>query len=169
MKEIYVTIFPWTLTNLQLAATDKGVCCINFSKSSNLDSFIQKIENKYSTPVKENDAAFSGISEKLLRYFAGQNVSFEGDVDLLQGTEFQKTVWEQVSLIKYGQYKTYKQIANALNNPKAIRAVGTANGANPVPILIPCHRVISSDGGLGGYAGGLDVKDALLRLEGAVI
>ena len=169
MKEIYVTIFPWTLTNLQLAATDKGVCCINFSKSSNLDSFIQKIENKYSIPVKENDSAFSEISEKLIRYFAGQKVSFKGDVDLLQGTDFQKKVWEQVSRIEYGQFKTYKQIAIDLNNPKAIRAVGTANGANPVPILIPCHRVISSDGGLGGYSGGLDVKDALLRLEGAVI
>jgi O-6-methylguanine DNA methyltransferase len=96
-------------------------------------------------------------------------VSFDDDVDLLEGTDFQKSVWEKVGQIKYGQFKTYKQIALELNNPKAIRAVGTANGANPVPILIPCHRVVASNGGLGGYSGGLHVKDALLRLESAVI
>lgn len=169
MNEINVTTFPWTLTNLQIAATEKGVCCIDFSKTSNLDSFIQKIEKKYGIPVNEDDSAFSYISEKLMLYFAGQKVDFSDDVDLLIGTDFQKSVWEKVTQIKYGQYKTYKQISIELDNPKAIRAVGTANGANPVPILIPCHRVIASDGGLGGYAGGLDVKDALLRLEGAVI
>jgi methylated-DNA-[protein]-cysteine S-methyltransferase len=97
-------------------------------------------------------------------FLAGKRRDFTLDLDII-GTEFQKQVWHQLSRIPYGETRSYKDIAKAVNNIKAYRAVGTANGKNPFSILVPCHRVIASDGSLGGYAGGLDIKERLLALE----
>ncbi len=101
---------------------------------------------------------------QLTEYFDGQRKKF--DLPLrVQGTEFQKRVWKQLSKINYGSTRSYKDIATKIRNKKASRAVGTANGQNPLCIIIPCHRVISSDGSLGGYSGGLEIKTKLLNLE----
>ncbi len=101
---------------------------------------------------------------QLDEYFEGKRASFEIPLDA-EGTEFQKKVWRRLSQIPYGQTKSYKDIAIELQAPKACRAVGSANGKNPLMIVIPCHRVIASDGTLGGYSGGLDLKIKLLELE----
>lgn len=101
---------------------------------------------------------------ELNEYFAGNRREFSVPVHL-SGTEFQKKVWRALCDIPYGETRSYKEIAAAVGNPKASRAVGMANHRNPVMILIPCHRVIGADGGLTGYAGGLDGKTALLELE----
>ena len=101
---------------------------------------------------------------ELTEYFSGNRQSFTVPLDIV-GTEFQKTVWKQLRKIPYGQTASYKQIAERIQNAKATRAVGTANGRNPLCIIIPCHRVISSDGGLGGYSGGLPMKVGLLEIE----
>ena len=85
------------------------------------------------------------------------------------GTDFQKAVWRQLEQIPYGKTTTYGAIANLLAKPNASRAVGSANGKNPIPIILPCHRVVGSDGSLTGYGGGLDAKRQLLRLEGAIL
>jgi O-6-methylguanine DNA methyltransferase len=85
----------------------------------------------------------------------------------IEGTEFQKRVWGQVAAIPYGETRSYLQIATAVGSPRAVRAVGAANGANPVPIVVPCHRVIGAKGKLVGYGGGLALKQRLLELEGA--
>ena len=85
-----------------------------------------------------------------------------------QGTDFQKRVWRQVAAIPYGETRSYLQIAAAIGSPRAVRAVGAANGANPVPIVVPCHRVIGANGKLVGYGGGLAMKKRLLELEGAI-
>ena len=85
------------------------------------------------------------------------------------GTEFQKSVWKALCNIPYGATASYKEIAEAVNNPNAYRAVGNANNKNPIPIIIPCHRVIASDGKLAGYGGGITIKEKLLKLEGAVV
>jgi methylated-DNA-[protein]-cysteine S-methyltransferase len=85
----------------------------------------------------------------------------------MQGTDFQKSVWSQLRKIPYGETRSYSQIAEAIGRPKAVRAVGTANGSNPVAIIVPCHRVIGSSGKLTGYGGGLPLKKRLLELEGA--
>jgi len=98
-------------------------------------------------------------------YFAGQRHDFSLPLSP-EGTLFQKSVWKALQTIPYGQTISYKQLAERVENPKACRAVGTANGRNPIAIIIPCHRVIAADGSLGGYAGGLDTKTTLLRLEG---
>jgi methylated-DNA-[protein]-cysteine S-methyltransferase len=101
---------------------------------------------------------------QLEEYLSGKRKDFDLPLDP-RGTEFQKRVWEQLTKIPYGQTRSYKDIAKALNQESASRAVGSANGQNPLSIIVPCHRVISSNGSLGGYAGGLGIKEALLSLE----
>jgi len=101
---------------------------------------------------------------QLDEYFAGKRKKFDLPLSP-KGTVFQQTVWKQLQEIPYGKTISYSQLAKSINNPKACRAVGSANGKNPVIIIIPCHRVIASNGGLGGYACGLDIKKQLLELE----
>lgn len=101
---------------------------------------------------------------QLQEYLQGRRKKFDLPLDL-QGTEFQKKVWKELLRIPYGKTLSYKQLATALGSPQASRAVGTANGKNPLCIVIPCHRVINTDGGLGGYSGGLKIKSQLLELE----
>jgi methylated-DNA-[protein]-cysteine S-methyltransferase len=105
-------------------------------------------------------------AERQLRaYFAGALREFLLPLDI-EGTDFQKRVWGQVSAIPYSETRSYSQIATAIGSPRAVRAVGAANGANPVPIVVPCHRVIGANGKLVGYGGGLAMKKRLLELEG---
>jgi methylated-DNA-[protein]-cysteine S-methyltransferase len=118
-----------------------------------------------------DEGASSEIAKILLKteiqlseYFDGKRKEFDLPLDV-EGTDFQKKVWMQLSKIPYGKTYSYKEIAMKLKNEGASRAVGTANGKNPLSIIVPCHRVISSDGSLGGYAGGLDIKTKLLNLE----
>lgn len=113
-----------------------------------------------------DDGRLARLSTELQAYFDGRLHTFATPVDLF-GTDFQRRVWAELLAIPYGETRTYADIARAIGNPKAVRAVGAANGANPVPILVPCHRVIGSNGKLTGYAGGLDLKLQLLEREGA--
>lgn len=104
------------------------------------------------------------VAAQLSEYFAGQRREF--DLDLAPvGTDFQLRVWKALRAIPYGAVRNYGDIARAIGQPKAARAVGQANGCNPLPIVIPCHRVIASDGSIGGYSGGLAIKHRLLALE----
>jgi methylated-DNA-[protein]-cysteine S-methyltransferase len=105
---------------------------------------------------------------QLERYFAGELQRFTLPLDL-RGTGFQKRCWEALLRIPYGQTRSYAEIAREVGLPRAPRAVGQANHHNPIAIIVPCHRVIESNGGLGGYGGGLDAKRLLLRLEGAIL
>lgn len=102
---------------------------------------------------------------QLDEYFSGNRKDFTLPL-ALEGTNFQCSVWKALQTIPYGQTISYKQLAERVENPKACRAVGSANGRNPIAIIIPCHRVIAANGTLGGYAGGLDIKTILLTLEG---
>jgi len=104
-------------------------------------------------------------ARQLRAYFAGQLREFQLPLDV-QGTEFQERVWGQVAAIPYGETRSYLQISTAVGSPRAVRAVGAANGANPVPIVVPCHRVIGAKGKLVGYGGGLALKKRLLEMEG---
>jgi len=106
------------------------------------------------------------LGQQLKQYAAGKTVRWSVPVDLSSGTEFQRKVWSALTKIPRGQTRSYAWVARAIGKPDATRAVGTACGANPVPIIIPCHRVIASDGSLGGFGGGLPMKRQLLRLEG---
>ena len=113
---------------------------------------------------QENSQALRATTEQLRRYFAGELERF--DLPLApQGTPFQQQVWKELVKIPYGETVSYGELAGRIGNPKASRAVGMANGSNPIPIVIPCHRVIGSNGKLTGYGGGLVVKEKLLALE----
>jgi methylated-DNA-[protein]-cysteine S-methyltransferase len=106
----------------------------------------------------------ASAAAQLLEYFAGTRRSFDLPLDL-RGTPFQEKAWRALATIPYGTTVSYAEQARRMGNPKATRAVGSANGRNPLPIVLPCHRVVGAGGGLGGFGGGLDVKRALLDLE----
>ena len=111
-----------------------------------------------------DDDAFSEAVDQLEAYFAGELTEFDVDLDLV-GTAFQRKVWQALLTIPYGETRSYGEIARQIGTPAAFRAVGLANGHNPIGIIVPCHRVIGSNGGLTGYGGGIDRKRALLALE----
>jgi methylated-DNA-[protein]-cysteine S-methyltransferase len=113
------------------------------------------------------DSFFRTVIDQLESYFAGELQSFELPYKM-RGTPFQVSVWEQLLLIPYGETRTYGELARQIGNPAASRAVGAANGRNPLSIIVPCHRVIGAGGTLTGYAGGLECKNFLLQLESAV-
>lgn len=114
------------------------------------------------------DAMLSEANRQLQQYFAGERNRF--DIELaFHGTDFQKSVWAALLAIPFGETRTYSQIAEQIGNPAAVRAVGAANGRNPIAIIAPCHRVIGADGSLTGFAGGLEAKEYLLKLEGITV
>lgn len=108
---------------------------------------------------------FQSVKDQLDRYFAGEAVQFDVPI-AAKGTPFQQSVWHALTTIPYGETWSYAQLADAIGNPKAVRAVGLANGKNPVSVIVPCHRVIGKNGKLTGYAGGVERKQRLLAIEG---
>jgi len=127
-------------------------------------------DQTHATPVPDGarryDAAFTDVCTQLDEYFGGSRTGF--DIPMaLEGTEFQRAVWAQLCAIPYGSTISYGELARRVGNPRASRAVGLANGRNPIAVIVPCHRVIAADGSLGGYGGGPDRKTALLDLERA--
>ncbi|MBM4335150.1 MAG: methylated-DNA--[protein]-cysteine S-methyltransferase [Deltaproteobacteria bacterium] len=151
---------------LRLAVSEAGVARIGLPRSSGpgfagwLRSSFADAERVPWLPLLDK------LSQELIEYFGGRRREFEVPLDL-HGTEFQLSVWREIAAIPYGEMRTYGGIADAAGRPRAVRAVGTATGNNPVPILVPCHRVIAAQGRLGGFSGGLDVKRRLLALERA--
>jgi O-6-methylguanine DNA methyltransferase len=135
------------------------------------DSGLRAIDFDISGPIAGSRGGIPPIASEVARqlraYFAGQLRRFDLPLDI-QGTEFQLRVWRELERIPYGETRSYLQIAAAIGAPRAVRAVGAANGANPIPIVVPCHRVIGASGKLVGYGGGLPLKKRLLALEGAL-
>lgn len=150
-------------------AVEEGICMLEFTDRKNMDrQFISLSKALQAEIVQGENKHFKQLEEELQEYFEGKRRSF--DVPLyITGTEFQEKVWQLLREIPMGETRTYKQQSEFLGNPKAIRAVGTANGINKIAILIPCHRVIGSNGELVGYAGGIWRKQKLLELEKAIL
>ena len=119
-------------------------------------------------PESPHDALLRDAAAQLADYFAGRTTSFDVPLDL-RGTDFQRGVWQALLRIGSGQTRSYREVAQAVGSASAVRAVGAAIGKNPLSIVVPCHRVVGSDGALTGYAGGVERKRALLVLEGAAI
>jgi methylated-DNA-[protein]-cysteine S-methyltransferase len=147
------------LGELVLAASDRGIAALVFKKSGLARLGITRFETA-ATPLLE------AAERQLKEYFAGRRKAFDLPFDLA-GTDFQKSVWKQLQKIPYGKTASYSEVAEGVGSPKAVRAVGSANGKNPVCILIPCHRVVRLSGEIGGYAGGIGNKAYLLELEQA--
>jgi methylated-DNA-[protein]-cysteine S-methyltransferase len=119
------------------------------------------------TKLNPDDPYMHNIFNELKEYFSRERKKFSVPLDI-RGTDFQKKVWKELQKIPFGKTVSYKFIAEKIGNLKAIRAVGRANGTNPVPVVIPCHRVIESNGKIGGYSCGIEIKEKLLELEGSL-
>jgi AraC family transcriptional regulator of adaptative response/methylated-DNA-[protein]-cysteine methyltransferase len=148
-------------------ASSKGVCLLDFTDCRTLETDFQYLTKQLNAlMVSGKNSHLDHVQSELQEYFDGNRKNFTGPLHTL-GTDFQKSVWKTLQDIPFGQTCSYKQQAIALGNPKAIRAVASANGSNPISIIIPCHRVIGSDGSLTGYGGGLHRKKWLLDYEKA--
>lgn len=143
---------------LRLVASTKGLSAVLWENDDPKRVRLQpQVLDEHNPVLKETE-------KQLEEFFAGKRTVFELPLDF-QGTAFQKAVWHELLKVPFGQVKTYGEIAKAVGNPKAVRAVGAANGKNPISIICPCHRIIGTNGLLTGFAGGLDIKATLLRLE----
>lgn len=149
------------MNNIFFYETEIGIIGIRENNKSITDIFFSKVDTNDN--IEETDL-IKECFKQLKEYFEGNRMKFDLPLDA-RGTEFQKKVWNELLNIPYGETKSYKDIAVAIGNEKACRAIGMANNKNPIPIIIPCHRVIGSNGKLVGYAGGLNVKEKLLNIE----
>jgi O-6-methylguanine DNA methyltransferase len=150
---------------LVIACSTAGLCRIEFGTFlETKEKLIRWSLRYYGTAIWELSDLPSSVAEQLDSYFKGQTNHFDIIIDL-QGTEFQKKVWRALLQIPYGVTNSYKEVGRKIHAERAVRAVGGANNRNPIPIIIPCHRVIGASGSLIGYGGGLDKKQLLLDLE----
>jgi methylated-DNA-[protein]-cysteine S-methyltransferase len=157
---------PSPLGNIWLAASDAGLRGLWFEGQQHLPDFSD------GWLWQRGSHRFTQEAEELMqRYFAGESITLSKSLpfDLSAGTAFQQAVWQALLRIPRGGSTSYGAIAHSMNNPAAVRAVGAAVGRNPISILVPCHRVLGKDGSLTGYAGGLERKVHLLRLEGVLL
>lgn len=165
-EEVNYTTLPSPIGELLLAATDAGVVRIVFEGGS-WDSALEELQRKVG-PVTENAAPLAPIITQLNEYFAGKRKEFTIDVDLQLAKGFRREALNHLCTIPYGKTESYAEVAEAAGSPRAMRAVGSACANNPIPLIIPCHRVVRSDGSLGGYGGGLNIKEDLLDMERGV-
>lgn len=155
---------------LLLAATTAGLVCVHYLRAgSDLDQALELISNRLSPRVLRAPRRLEQPRRELDEFFAGRRRDFATPLDLaLVKPGFTRRVLEQTARIPYGRTVTYREVARQAGNDRAYRAAGTALGSNPLPIVVPCHRVLHSGGGLGGYTGGLDIKRRLLTIEGVL-
>jgi O-6-methylguanine DNA methyltransferase len=165
MENIYYSSFHSTLLKkVSVASTEKGVCMMDFLKSEEV--FLKRLKERFPGVMIRDDQKNRNVLSQLKKYLKGELKHFNCKLDV-KGTPFQKKVWSALTKIPYGQTRSYKDIALAIGHPKAFRAVGNANGKNSIPLIIPCHRVIERNGGLGGFGHGVKVKKQLLNFEKA--
>ena len=151
---------------LLLAATPKGLVRVAY-ETEGFDSVLEALAAKVSPRVLEAPARLDAIAVELEEYFAGRRHEFDVPLDYALSSGFRQIVQRYLPRIGYGHTRSYQEVAELVGNPRAVRAVGTACATNPLPVVVPCHRVLRSDGSLGGYIGGLDAKTTLLSLEKA--
>lgn len=161
---IRYTLLSTPLGLTGIAATEAGLLKISLNLK-NKDQFLQLLEETYLTPVLHDPKSFTETILQLEAYFSGKLKRFTCKLDISRGTEFQQSIWRKLQTIPYGQTRSYQWMAQAIGRPLAMRAVGNANGKNPLPLIIPCHRVIRANGALGGYTGGSHLKKFFLHLE----
>ncbi|MEN8774455.1 MAG: methylated-DNA--[protein]-cysteine S-methyltransferase [Akkermansiaceae bacterium] len=144
---------------LFVLSSKKGICGLFFG---------HRLESSTLPKNNPRDRFLNQAEEELSEYFEGARETFKVAIDA-RGSHFQRAVWRQLSAIPFGETRGYGELAEKIENPKAVRAVGTANGANPISIIVPCHRVIGKDGSLIGFGGGLEIKKKLLQHEGVLL
>jgi len=160
MNRIYCATIESPVGGLRLVAEEIGLRSVWFLRGGGR----QESRAVHNPAWTEDAGFFADVIRQLRAYFAGDLREFDIPL-LMEGTEFQKRVWESLQAIPYGETISYGELAKRIGDPKAVRAVGAANGQNPIPIIVPCHRVIGSNGSLTGFGGGLENKKKLLELE----
>jgi len=165
MKTVYYSSFDSPLLGkVFVASTERGVYAVDFLKTEKV--FLRELKERFVGEIVKDDRKNKKAVGQLRKYLNGELRRFDCRLDF-KGTPFQKKVWSALSKIPYGQTRSYQDIAKSIGHPKAFRAVGNANGQNSIPLIVPCHRVIESSGGLGGFGHGIKVKKRLLDLERA--
>lgn len=164
METLCTSRFDTPFGSLRIVTSEKGLVYIELPNENGRGFAGWKKSHARDARVLERRAAHDDVIDQLLEYASGNRRVFEMDLDV-RGTEFQLVVYKCVRKIGYGKTVSYSDIANSVGKPKAVRAVGAANAANPIPLVIPCHRVIARGGALQGYAGGLQLKARLLAME----
>ena len=159
-NELYFASETINEIKIDIIASSKGIRKILINKKSESNALSEI------TQISPEDPKVLNVFTQLKEYFNRQRKEFDLQLEIL-GTDFQKKVWNELKKIPYGETISYGELANRMGDKNLMRAVAAANGANPLPIIIPCHRVLGADGSLTGYGGGLDVKQKLLELEGS--
>lgn len=165
--DVAYTTIDSPLGKLLLAATPKGLVRVAYA-SEDHDKVLEALSEKISPRILRAPQRLEVVAREIDEYFAKHRRTFDVKLDLSLSHGFRLLVQTHLPEIEYGQTRSYRDIAELVGNPRAVRAVGTACATNPLPIVVPCHRVLRSDGSLGGYIGGLEAKTILLTLEAAV-
>jgi O-6-methylguanine DNA methyltransferase len=166
--KVYCTSFESKIGRIYVASTDRGVCKISVPREARKDFFDWLKKHFDVESIIDNRSKNKEVIDQLNRYFNGKLAKFTVPVDLI-GTPFQLRVWKELTRIPYGITSTYKHVSRKVSAPKGFQAVGRAAGQNPLPIIVPCHRVLGANGAMVGYSCGVKTKELLLRLEGAII
>lgn len=166
---IQIQYFQTLFGEMIIGSFNQKICLIDWRYRKMRESIDQRLKKQLNAEFEIKSNSVQELAKKQLQeYFDGQRRSFELDL-LLVGSPFQKKVWEELQNIPFGETISYLELSKKLGNEKAIRAVASANGANAISIVVPCHRVIGSDGQMTGYAGGILAKERLLQIEGVLI
>jgi methylated-DNA-[protein]-cysteine S-methyltransferase len=167
LLDVAYTEFDSPVGKLLLAATPRGLVRVTFPVEAP-EKVLEQLAESVSPRVLESPAKLDGVRRELSDYFDGRRRKFDLPLDWQLTRGFYRKVLRATARIPYGQTRSYGEMANKAGSPRAVRATGTALGSNPLPIIVPCHRVLRSGGALGGYGGGIEVKQRLLELEGAL-
>jgi methylated-DNA-[protein]-cysteine S-methyltransferase len=154
---------------LMIAATPRGIVRVSYSQFRDDDAVLADLVRRVSPRVLEAPARLDGARRELDEYFEGRRTEFDLTIDWALTTGFTTKVLRATAAVGFGQTTTYAEVAGAAGSPRAMRAAGNSLGSNPIPIVVPCHRVLRTGGALGGYTGGVERKEFLLRLEGVLV
>jgi methylated-DNA-[protein]-cysteine S-methyltransferase len=164
--DVAYTTVPTPLGDLLLAATERGLVRVAFAGEDH-DAVLQTLADRIGPRILRSPRRLEEAARQLDEYFAGHRRRFDVPLDRSLSKGFRLSVLEHLSEIGFGHTESYAEVARLVGNPKAVRAVGTACATNPLPVVVPCHRVLRTDGSLGGYLGGIEAKTTLLALEAA--
>ncbi len=164
-QQINISYHKTKIGELIIGSFNNQLCLLDFRYRKMRNTVDNRLKKQLNAEfIEQQDEIIEQAKQQIDEYLIGTRKDFDIPL-LLMGTDFQKQVWHELLNIDYGETIAYSQLATRINNPKAVRAVGTANGANAIALIVPCHRVIANDGSLGGYGGGLAVKKRLLQIE----
>jgi methylated-DNA-[protein]-cysteine S-methyltransferase len=168
LLDVAYTVLDSPVGPLLAAGTKRGLVEIAFEADSNLDRMLERLAAQVSPRVLEAPSRLDPVRRELDEYFSGKRQRFDLPLDWSLSRGFTQRVLRATSRVPYGEVSSYRAVAGAAGNARAVRAAGNALGANPIPIVVPCHRILRTGGALGGYGGGPERKEFLLRLEGAL-